>query len=207
MPPCKLVPLVVAAGLLSLAGASAQVANSDFKIDKIVPALQQSPEGAGSYNKRVRQAKSWLEVETSFDWTPRTKDVKYLDDLTFTYYILLNNAQVTEDRKPTMLVGTVTHTSVMPGKDLKSVMYVAPRTLERLFDGGSPNNPAQAVFDVGVTISNQGQVVASSSLKGRGDWWTQYQPVQGYVLNKSESPFSHLAWDYYEPIKAKTSGN
>jgi hypothetical protein len=89
---------------------------------------------------------------------------------------------------------------------MHSVMYVSPRTLERFFAGKAPNNVTAAVVDVGVTITKQGQLVAEASWKGRGQWWSNYQQVSGYVLNKSETPFAPLAWDYYEAIKTKSGG-
>jgi hypothetical protein len=33
------------------------------------------------------------------------------------------------------------------------------------------------------------------------------QQVNGYVLNKNETPFAPLVWDYYEAIKARPAGN
>jgi hypothetical protein len=89
---------------------------------------------------------------------------------------------------------------------MNSVMYVSPRTLERFFGGKTPNNITAAVVDVGVTITKQGQLVAEASWQGRGQWWLNYQQVSGYVLNKSETPFAPLAWDYYEAIKTKSGG-
>lgn len=205
----KLVPLALAVGLISATGATAQVLNPDFKLSKPVVAFQDSPTSAGGgYTKRSTgggQAKKWLEVEVAFDWQPRLKDPKYLNDLTFTYYILLDNAEATLDHKQTMLVGSVTHTNVAQERDLHSVIYASPRSMERLFNGSLKPTAAGAVFDIGVTISQQGQVVAETSLKGHGEWWTQYKQTTGLLLNKSETPFSALAWDYYEEIKPKTS--
>jgi hypothetical protein len=78
--------------------------------------------------------------------------------------------------------------------------------LERFFEGKIPNSASSTVVDVGVTITKQGQLVAESSWKGRGQWWTTLQQVSGYVLNKNETPFAPLAWDYYEAIKARPAG-
>ena len=80
-------------------------------------------------------------------------------------------------------------------------MYVSPRTLERFFDGKPPASKEIAVIDIGVTITRQGQVVAEKVLKGQGAWWTQIQQTTGYLLNKNETPFAPLYWDYYEALK------
>jgi hypothetical protein len=85
-------------------------------------------------------------------------------------------------------------------------MYISPRTLERFFEGKIPTSASSAVVDVGVTITKQGQLVAESIWKGRGQWWSTLQQVTGYVLNKSETPFAPLAWDYYEAIKSRPAG-
>ena len=61
---------------------------------------------------------------------------------------------------------------------MHSSVYVSPRTLERFFDGKLL--PAeQALVDVGVTITKQGQQVASASWKSKsGEWWPQFSRVR-----------------------------
>jgi hypothetical protein len=206
----KFVPLLLAASVVSITGATAQTANADFRITKVTPDFQDTPTFSGpTFNKRVGRAQKWLEVETDFDWQPRLKDPRYLDELTASYYILLNNAAYTQDHQPTLLVGTVTHVDVMQGRDLHSSIYINPRTLDKFFGGNIPGNVTASFIDIGVTLSKQGQVVAEYTLKGKGAWWTspQYKQTQGAVLNKSETPFASVSWDYFEPIKAKSSSN
>lgn len=202
---------ILPAALLSLGlilNAQAQQAvTGEFAITSIAPSFLSSPTYSGvQYDKRGTKARQWLEVEVTFDYAPKKKDEKYASEVTVSYYILLNNADVNKDRKPTLLTGTVTHVDVpslaVGGKGLHSVAYVSPRTLERFFDGKAPGTLAQAVRDVGVTISAGGQLGAEKSWKGKGQWWPQYQAVSGSVLNKNETPFAPLQWDYYEVIKA-----
>jgi hypothetical protein len=198
-----LVPAVLAAATVC-----AQPANTEFKITKIVPDTVTTPEynfSFGPKNKKVAKNKDFLEVEASFDWDPRDKKSEFLDELTFNYYILLNN-KGREYPQGTLLTGSVTHAAIPAGKGMNSVMYVSPRTLERFFQGKAPANASAAVVDVGVTITKQGQLVAEGSWKGKGQWWSTMQQVSGYVLNKNETPFAPLAWDYYEAIKARPGG-
>lgn len=200
--------LATLCALSFLLPAAAQPANTDFAISKITPDLVTTPEynvSFGPKNKKVAKNKDFLEVEVSFDWQPRDKKPEFLDELTFNYYILLNNKS-RENPEGTLLTGSVTHIAIPQAKALNSVMYVSPRTLERFFEGKSPGTASAAVVDVGVTITKQGQLVAEASWKGRGQWWTQLQQVPGYVLNKNETPFAPLAWDYYEAIKARAPG-
>jgi hypothetical protein len=180
---------------LAASTVTAQPVNSEFSIVKITPDLVTTPEYSvnfGPKNKKVARNKEFLEVEVSFDWQPKNSKSEFLDELTFNYYILLNDKS-RENPKGTLLTGSVTHIAIPQAKGLNSVMYVSPRTLERF-------------FDVGVTITKQGQLVAEASWKGRGQWWSELQQVSGYVLNKSETPFAPLAWDYYEAIKTRAAG-
>lgn len=196
---------LLAAGTLSIA--TAQPAK-DFQILKITPDLATTPEYNFSYgpkNKKVQKNKDWLEVEVSFEWQPRDQKPEFLDELTFNYFILLNNKS-RENPGGTLLTGTVTHVAIPQAKGLNSVMYVSPRTLERFFEGKIPSTASSAITDVGVIITKQGQTVAEASWKGRGQWWSALQQVSGYVLNKNDTPFAPLAWDYYEAIKARPAG-
>ena len=196
--------------VLAAAAASAVQAqqNTEFQIAKITPDLVTTPEYSINYgpkNKKVPKNKDFIELEVSFDWQPKAKLPQFLDDLTLNYYVLLNNKSK-EYPKGTLLIGSVTHTAIPQAKGMNSVMYISPRTLERFFDGKAPGTVSSAIVDVGVTITKQGQIVAEKSWKGKGQWWSSLEQVNGYVLNKNETPFAPLAWDYYEAIKARPAG-
>jgi hypothetical protein len=204
----KTLSRIIAAALLVLvATVFGQAPNTEFKILKVEPRFLDSPVYTGTrFDKRGPRGKSWLEVEVTFEWQPRLRDPKFTDELTFNYYILLRNRSP-QYPQGTLLVGSVTHMSIPQEEDMHSVVYVSPRTLERFFDGKLPANAEQALVDVGVTITRQGQEVASTSWKSRsGEWWPQFQQTSGFVLNKNETPFAPLAWDYFEAIKPKSVG-
>ena len=87
MPSLKLLFGIAAAGLIA-ANVFGQASNTDYKILKIQPSFLESPSYSGPrYDKRGARAKSWLEVEVSFEWQPRLRDPKFTDELTFNYYI------------------------------------------------------------------------------------------------------------------------
>ena len=177
--------------------------NTEFQITKIDPQINSTPSVTYSLGlqKSTGQAKNWIAIEVVFTWKPRLSTEKFADDVTFNYYVLLNNKSATNPQG-TLLIGQVTHTAIpASGNDLRSVIYISPRTLERFFDGKIPSTPSSALVDIGVTITRQGQIVADKSLKGSGDWWPQFQQTSGYLLNKNETPFAPLYWDYYEAIK------
>jgi hypothetical protein len=190
------------------AAALAQTTSGEFAIVKITPDLVTTPEynvNFGPKNKRITKNKDFLEVEVTFDWQPKDRDAKFLDEITINYFILLNN-ESRENKGGTLLTGSVTHVAIPNAKALNSVMYVSPRTLERFFDGKVPTSASSAIKDIGVTITKQGQLVVEGSWKGRGQWWSSLQQVTGYVLNKNETPFAPLVWDYYEAIKTRPAG-
>ena len=158
----------------------------------------------------------WLEVDVNFERDEVSKDApKFTDDLTVNFFILLNNAALNEDKQATLLTGSVTISDVPYGKGMHVATFIAPQTLSRYFAGKAPMNIQQAIIDVGVSISDASGMLAISSFKsadvskqGKG-WWdseTGMTKVSGRVLEKSQTPFAPLAWDYYLPTKSK-SGN
>ena len=135
-----LAPAVVAISTISAFG---QAPNTEFRVLNIQPQFLGSPAYGGvRYDKRGSRAKEWLEVEVTFEWQPRLRDPKYADELTFNYFILLKNKSALYPQG-TLLVGSVTHTSIPQERDMHSVVYVSPRTLERFFDGRVPGNVDQ----------------------------------------------------------------
>jgi hypothetical protein len=137
----------------------------------------------------------------TFTWQPRSATDKYTDDLTVNYYVYLNNKGPLYPQGA-LLTGQSALSSVAARQnDLKTVVYVSGKALERLFDGKAPTSATTAITDIGVTISKGGQVVAEKSLHGNGAWWGQLQQVPGYLLSKQETPFAALNWDYYEQVK------
>ena len=211
-----LAPVLLLAATLFLALASgpalAQSA-AECEIKKLEAALIPSPQINSSYSKKSAQGQPspWLEIDVDFDMEQPKTESKLGEDLTINYYILLNNKSLTEDGKATLLTGSVSHAEFLYGKGLHVGAFVSPQTLLKFFDGDAPRNINQAVVDLGVTISDSTGVIARKASKSqvRDDkgWWDnteKYTEVTGRVLAKSETPFAHLAWDYYLPEKPKS---
>ncbi len=163
----------------------------------------------GSSGKKAQ----WLEVDVKFDMPQKDKDgPKFGDELTVNYFILLNNKDSSEDGKATLLTGAITHVDIHFDKDLHVGAFVSPQTLARFFNDNTPNTANQAFINIGVTISDATGVIARHDQKN-GDigtsktpWWEnsdKYNVVSDRVLSKDATPFAHLAWDYYLPLKAK----
>ncbi|MEI6071755.1 MAG: Amuc_1102 family pilus-like protein [Verrucomicrobiae bacterium] len=186
-------------------------------IKKIEPTFVESPKIAsvGDSKPTPGPQPKWLEIEVVFD--RNAKVPKFADELTFNYYILLkNDSGLSDDGKPngkaTLLTGAVTHVHTPQEKGLHAVAFVSPRTLAKLFDGKVPATLPLALIDCGVTVSGKEGLLAISSfktkdIKGDKGWWDSpaaYTTVPGLVLNKDQTPFAPLAWDYFEPVKSKT---
>lgn len=166
----------------------AQAPTGEFRLAKITKNLITTPQftytGAQQYQSNLRDP--WLEVEVTFAAGP-----EFTDDLTFKYFILLNGQ---------LLTGEVTHVNVPAGRENRSVMYVAPRTLMRF--SGNRAVTANSVQNITVQIVQKGAVKDEMSLvRAPAQWYATLKPVPGLVLNKNETPFAPLYWDRYEQIK------
>lgn len=174
--------------LMLLAFTLPAFAAANYSILKVTPSVIRTPQYSFvGDQRRTGQALQWLEVEVNFQ-----SNVPFTDELTFRYYILVGGK---------CLTGEVTHVSIPRGRDLYSVMYVSPRTLDQVL-GGKPLTGA-AIENVGVQMVLKGQVVDTKSFKdvGNPQWWQNMQQIPGLVFNKNETPFAPLYWDRYEAIK------
>ena len=164
---------------------------TEFQITKISRNVITAPEfnytGAQQYPANDRDR--WLEVEVEFAAVP-----EFTNELTFKYFILFNGK---------LLTGEVTHVNIPAGRENRSVMYVAPRTIARLM--GNKPMTANSVQNIAVQIVQQGTVKHELSLqRAAANWYTTMPQVPGFVLNKNETPFAPLYWDRYEQIKASS---
>ena len=162
----------------------------EFQINRItknlIPAPQFTSNGAPQHETNERER--WLEVEVEFAAAPA-----WTDELTVKYFILFNGK---------LLSGEVTHTNVPAGRELRSVMYVAPRTLTRF--GGNRPVALNSVQNVAVQLTQGGQVKSEVSLeRAAPQWYAATPPVAGFVVNKNETPFAPLYWDRYEQIRIR----
>ncbi len=217
--------LLAVVGLAFLPSASAQPppVNTEIQITKVDTAFIDSPKlSASGYSKKTQgRPGQWLEVEVTFDRSPKPPAPKYASELTFDYYILLkNDSGVANDekpnRKPTLLTGSITHVNTPAEKGLHAVAYVSPRTLQKLFAGKPPVNAAQTIEDVGIEVKDSAGILAMFTWKGRlggpaqapVGWWSdtsKFSPLPGFVLSKGDTPFANLEWDYFEPVKSKSA--
>jgi hypothetical protein len=186
--------VVVAALILPFSNiASAQEdapAGNQVKIRKIAPNSKvATPEYKLLTGQVMSQTRNWFQVVVDYETAP-----EWLDDLTFTYYIMCESK--TGATKFTLFRGDVTYVNVQKGKH-KSDMYLHPSTIARF----------GVVQGVGVVVSSQGRVLAMESLPSTLSprWWEQKTPLDGYALNRMQTPFAMIYFDDYEAIKPTTA--
>ena len=182
----KLLSLSVFAALISSLPAHAQVpvGPGSVKLGKVQPAIVKTPVYSITGSDKRSTPREWLEVEVEFETVP-----EMIDELTFKYTIFVEKK---------LLDGEVTHVDIPKGREHFSVVYVAPRTLERL-TGGKPLT-AGSIENVWVEVSRQGQRLAAP-VSHRPGAIPNAPRLTGMVLNKSQTPFAPLYYDRYEAIK------
>ena len=199
--------LAIAAGLaftaLSLQTAHAagrRIENVQPKVNLIgSPIIMATVAGGQPKKQRLagpgEPAPFWLEIEADFD------SADEFPELTLKCSLLL---QLGKGMK--LVEGEVSLVDVAKGKDRHAVMYIAPKTLNRL----SENKPftMTMVKAVLVELSAQGELIGANFKSSAGitaDTFTKekdkLEKVSDAMLNKSQTPFAPLFWDYYEAVK------
>jgi hypothetical protein len=182
-----LICAIIASAMATMAVAQPRAA-VDFQLQKIATNFISSPQftytGAEQY--QADQRERWLEVEVTFASAP-----EFTDELTLKCFILFNGK---------LLTGEVTHVNIAAARDNRSVMYVTPKTLQRLMLGRTITNAA--LQNVAVQLMQQGALKDELSLnRAAPQWYATLSHVAGLVLNKNETPFAPLYWDRYCQIK------
>ena len=173
----------------SLIGVAQEGPGRVVQIRKIEPAKVKTPEYQLLKGQFMATTRDWFQITTSYETAP-----DWLDDLTFTYYVLMKPKS--GPAKFVLFKGDVTYVNIQKGKH-KSDMYLHPSTMARYGD----------VERVAVVLTTQGRVVAMESLPASQQrWWEQLTPVDGYVLNRMQTPFAMVNFDDYEAIKAVGPG-
>ena len=136
------------------------------------------------------QQPDWWRVVVDFETSP-----DWIDELEFTYYVYMKDQS--NKGAEMMFRGTVVYVNVpkkgsQPGGRHQSDMFLHPSTLARL---GS-------VEQVAVVVKSKGAVVASESTAKTPNWWERFSPVDGVLLNRSQTPFAYIDYDAFNAIKA-----
>lgn len=183
----KILALALLTFAVTATGALAQavVSPASIKLGRVEISAPSTPEYqiTGGQNKRYKLGK-WLEFEIGYE----TK-AEEIDELTFKFTALIENK---------LLDGEVTYVNIAQGRDHFAVMYLSPKSIDKLTGGKTLT--AASIQNVWVEVNRQGQVLGRESFK------PGQQPnlphVAGLVLNKMQTPFAPLFYDRYEEIKA-----
>jgi len=160
----------------------------DFQLLRIAPNFISSPQftytGAQQYVADLRER--WLEVEVTL-----AAALEFSDELTVKYFILFNGK---------LLTGEVTHTNIPAGRENRSVIYVTPKTLQRLMLGRTVTNAA--LQNITVQLLQQRGIKDEMTLtRAPVQWYAAMPQIAGLTLNKNETPFAPLYWDRYLQVK------
>jgi len=191
---------LLALTLLSFAVPCLAVPGAEFAVKKVALEYPTSPDIPGANGAAIQwKPQQWVRVEVTFDAA-----AEFTDELTFNYYVLYSDRPL-PDR---LFVGRVNHVNIAKGQGLHSAMYLSPKTIQRIAQRSSNKTFVPSTFpitQVTVTITKPGVTapIAMGSLKPglQGEWWSTIKQEEGFLLNKSETPFASLYWDYYEAIK------
>lgn len=148
---------------------------------------------APQYQVRAGQAprrqREWLQIRTEFQTAP-----DWIDEMTFTYYVVLRNRRPAEGEPEHRLFrGESSYINIARTRDGQSTVFLHPSTLERFGE----------VVQTGVVVTSGGRMIAMESSPSReGRWWEQLTPQSGMVLNRRDTPFAMVNFDDFEAIPA-----
>lgn len=189
--------LVLAAGVFALASPAAfaqggpAAAARPVDIRKISSGKVMTPEYQLKKSQFVARTREWFQIIVDYDTDP-----EWVDEATFTYYVLVKARQQTAGRSPfTLFKGEVTYINIEKGRH-RSDIFIHPSTIARYGD----------VERVAVQVSVGGRLVAMDGLpQGSASqrWWEQLNPQEGYLLNRMQTPFAMINFDDYEAVKPK----
>lgn len=159
-----------------------------FRIKNIRKELVKAPNfqasGGDLGGRTASLYQDWLKIEVEFESRP-----EWADDVKLKFYVLLG-----EGREAKLFVGEVNHINIQKGQHY-TAMFVHPNTVQRYGRG--------KVNAVAIELRYADKLIAEfSDPKATRRWWDDYAPVSGYLLNPLQTPWSVIATERYEPIKA-----
>ncbi len=181
--------IALALGFLSVPDVMAQRA-SPLEVRKLDGDKIQTPEYSVRGPNTQSRNKDWFRVYAEYDTEP-----EWLDEATFTFYVVLKSSGNSDAPPYTLLKGEVTYVNIEEGRRHEADMFIHPSTLARYGD----------VERVAVLVNVGGRVVAMESKpSSKARWWEQLSPQTTLMLNRLQTPFAMLNFDNFEMIKPAT---
>lgn len=149
----------------------------------------ETPQYALRKSQFVGRSRNWTQITVLYETAP-----EWIDEAVFTVYVLLKSR--TAPARLTVMRGEVTYINIARGTGgaaHKADFYLHPSTMDRYGD----------IERVGVLIKPVGgMMVVGSEPTSDQRWWEQMAaPLDGYVLNRMQTPFAMINFDDYEAIK------
>lgn len=136
------------------------------------------------------RAVEWVQLGVEYDTAP-----EWIDQLSFQYYALLLKETRGGPREFSLLRGGETCMDIAAGKRHMSTVYIRPTAVPRYGE----------VVAVAVEVTHKGSVVESLDIKSIDlppNWWkdSRLTARDGYVLDRSKTPFWFVNFDDYEQL-------
>lgn len=153
-------------------------------------AVLKSPDAGASRRSATRE---WVELGVQYDTQP-----EWIDEVSLSYFVLLRHAR--NNPEFTLLKGSVTYLDVARGASHLGVAYVRPAALARYGEVAAVAVEVRVKGEVLDTLSI-GRLAAGKPLPS--DWWKSpnFIPKDGYIVEKSKTPFVLVNFDEYEALK------
>ncbi len=166
----------------------AQQERDVLRIRRVEGDLVRAPQYQVTGGTRTQRQRQWLQVRTEFETAP-----EWIDEITFTYYIVLRNRRPPEgEAEYNLFRGESTYVNVARTRTGQSTVFLHPSTVERYGD----------LERVGVVVSSQGRVLGMASNPSSDQrWWEQLPPRSGFVLTRMQTPFAMVNFDDFEAVK------
>lgn len=181
---------------------AARAASGKLRVGKLVglgkKARMFTPSYSTDVGRGIQRAKEWRTVLVTYDTAPA-----WIDELLIQFYVLgMTRDPETNRNVYSFYKMAVRYRDIAEGRDHMARVYLRPAALERY---GEP-------VAVAAVITLEGEVVAEISeepAKLPADWWKNPLVTDskatttrdGYLLDRSKSPWALINTDDYEVIK------
>ena len=151
--------------------------------------LVKSPASGSSQRAAYRQ---WAELSVQYDTDP-----EWLDEVVFNFYVLMHVKAASEY---TLLKGVVTYVDVARGAKHLGGAYVRSAALARYGEIVGVAVEAKVKGET-VGVLSEGRLGANKPLPV--EWWKNpnLATKEGYIVDRSKTPFAWLGFDDYEALK------
>jgi|GEM_PF-1807173 len=146
---------------------------TSIKIKKIRESTESG--GGSSVVTPAKYDMFWYRIETVYN-----SRIDWADGVIFKYYVLMKEKM---SKRSTLLIGDVEYNSIPRWNNLKSYVFIHPRTIQRY---GRPERVMCEIWYQGVRVSRL--------LLPRGsqeEWWVKYRPLEGDLKVKYFTPFAN----------------